>query len=229
MKKIAALLIALVAASPSHAQGVSADAPTILPRTKPASFDHEGTFKGDVAREAIDEFGACLVGRRRRPVLDALALPSGSLEQTKALGKIRAQECIASGQMHFSASVFRGSLYTALVRKQFGRQAPALGPVPVDFTKQPPGNESPPIPEVAGLLNFASCVVHKDPASARDAIISTAGSPTEDAAMAELSKVYGQCLYSDQTFRFSKADLIGLLAEAYYREGNASMQGSATP
>jgi hypothetical protein len=227
MRKIAALLVALVSASPAGGQSTSTDTPSIIPRAKPATFDHEGTFKGDVARATIDEFAACLLGRRRKPVLTALALPSGSLDQTKALGRIRASECIASGELHFSASIFRGSLYTALVRSQFGRKTPSLGPEPVDYSRQPPPGSETPIPEVAGLLNFASCVIHKDPESARDAIIATAGPPTEDAALAALAKVHGQCLYSDQTLRVSKGDLIGLLAEAYYRESNASVQGSA--
>lgn len=179
---------------------------------------------------SIDQFAACLLGRQRKPALQALTLPSGSLEQSKALGSLGAKECIASGELHFGAWTFRGSLYTALVRAQFGRKAASLGPEPVDFTKQPlPGSENPPVPEVAALLNFASCIVHKDPENARDAVIATAGSPKEDAAMAALAKVYGQCLYEDQTLRFSKGSLIGLLAEAYYREGNASAQSSAAP
>ena len=45
--------------------------------------------------------------------------------------------------------------------------------------------------------------------------------------MAALANVYGQCLYEDDTLRFSKGGLIGLLAEAYYREGNATAESSA--
>ena len=225
MRKIAALLVALAAASPSLAQSVTSDAPSIIPRARSATFDHAGTFKGDVARATIDEFAACILGRRRKPSLQALALPSGSMEQGKALGSLGAKECIASGELQFSAYTFRGSLYTALVRTQFGRKPASLGPEPVDFTKQPlPGDGSPPVPDVAALLKFASCVIHKDPENARNAIIATAGSPAEDAALAELSKVYGQCLFADQTLKFSKGSLKGLLAEAYYREGSASAQ-----
>lgn len=78
-------------------------------------------------------------------------------------------------------------------------------------------------------LNFASCVIRKDPENARDAIITTARSPKEEAALTELAKVYGQCLYADRTLRFSKGELIGLLAEAYYCERNAAVLGSAAP
>ena len=121
-------------------------------------------------------------------------------------------------------------LYTALVRAQFSRKPASFGSEPVDYTKQPPpGSENPPVPEVAEFLNYASCVIRKDPENARDAIITMAGSPMEDAALAELAKVQGQCLYTAQTLGLSKGDLIGLLAEAYYREGNASAQSSAAP
>jgi hypothetical protein len=224
----AALLVASLAASPSGAQSVTDDAPSIIPKAKAATSERVGRTTGDLARRTVDEFTACLLGRRRRPTMEALALPSGSLEQSKALGKLGAKECIADGELNFSAAIFRGSLYTALVRTQLGKKTVSLGPEPVDYTKQPfSGSGSPPIPEVARLLNFASCVIHKDPANARDAILSLAGTPTEDAAMAELAKVYSQCLYSDQTIRFSKGALIGLLAEAYYREGSVAVQESA--
>ncbi len=230
MRIIAALLVALLVASPSGAQSVTSDAPSIIPRAKPATAEREGTFTGDVARRTIDQFTACILGRRRKPTLQALALPSGSIEQGKALGSLGAKECIASGELHFSAWTFRGSLYTALVRAQFGRKAATFAPEPLDYTKLPlPRGENPPVAEVAHLLNFASCVIRKDPENARDAIIATAGSSTEDAAMTELAKVYGQCLYEDQSFRFSKAELIGLLAESYYREGSASVPGEANP
>jgi hypothetical protein len=38
--------------------------------------------------------------------------------------------------------------------------------------------------------------------------------------MAALTSVYGQCLYEDDSIRFSKSRLIGLLAEAYYRDAS---------
>jgi hypothetical protein len=214
---IAALVVALAAASPAAAQ-------SIIPRTKPASADHAGNFRGDVARRFIDDFAACLLGRRPKAVAQALALPSGSSEQNEAFGKLVTSECISSGEVHFDGEVFRGGFYTALVRKKFGKKSASLGEEPVDYTEEPtPGGGVPPSPEIAGLLNFASCVVHKDPQNSRIAVISTAGSTVEDGAMTELAKIYGQCLYADTTFRFSKASLIGFLAEAYYREGSASM------
>jgi len=223
MKRIAILFITSMMAA-------SAGAQSIIPKPDPAGFGREGKITGDAARRIVDKFAACMLGRHRMLVLEALALPSGSNEQNEALPKLMNSECLAPGNLHFSAVTFRGSFYKALVRARFARKPAPFGLEPTDYLKQPLlAGESPPIPSVAELLNFASCVIHKDPGNARDAIVSAAGSPKEDAAMAELAKVYGQCLFTDQTFRFSKEILLGLLAEAYYREANASAQQSGNP
>jgi hypothetical protein len=215
MKSITAFLLALVVAAPVAAQ-------SIIPRERPASFDREGSFTGDIARKAMDQFAACVLDRRRKPVLEALALPSDSPEQNELFRYLSKTECIASAQLNYNGPTFRGSLYKALVRKQFGRKE--VFPAPA------PGASSQTTPEVvgeAGLLKFASCIIHKDPANARVAVLATAGSPNENDAMAALANVYGQCLYEDSTLRFSKGSLIGLLAEAYYRDASALVEASA--
>ena len=175
----------------------------------------------------MDQFAACVLDRRRKLVLQALAMPSDSPEQNKEFGYLAKTECIASAELRYGGPAFRGSLYKALVRKQFGRKdvfpAPALG---ASSQTTPEGNGAS-LPGEAGFLKFASCVIHKDPANARDAILSTAGSPNEDDAMAALANVYAQCLYEDSTLRFSKGRLLGLLAEAYYRDASASAETSA--
>jgi hypothetical protein len=220
MKSITAFLVALVVAAPVAAEG-------IIPRERPATADREGKFSGDIARKVMDQFAACVLDRRRKLVLQALAMPSDSPEQNKAFGYLAKTECIASAELRYDGPAFRGSLYKALVRKQFGRKEVFPAPAPgASSQTTPEGNVTSFLGET-GILKFASCVIHKDPANARDAILSTAGSPNEDDAMAALANVYGQCLYEDNTLRFSKSRLIGLLAEAYYRDGNASAETSA--
>ena len=217
MKSVAVLLMALMVASPSMAQ-------TILPRPGPATADRS-LSKGDSARRTMDAYAKCVLGRKRRFVLEALALPSGSLEQSQAFGKLVNDECIDSAELQFSEPAFRGSFYTALVRAKFARKEVSFGPGPVNYSKRPlPEGSSPPIPPVAEQLNFASCVIHKDWKNARDAIAAAAGSPKEDAVMAELSKVYGECPCADPRIRFSKGILKGVLAEAYYREADSLVQ-----
>ncbi|MEJ0086706.1 MAG: hypothetical protein WDO72_13550 [Pseudomonadota bacterium] len=220
MKSITAFLVALVVAAPVAAQ-------SIIPREGPATADREGKFSGDLARKTMDQFAACVLDRRRKPVLEALAMPADSPEQYKLFGYLAKTECIASAELHFNGPAFRGSLYKALVRKQFGRKDVFPATAPGASPQTTPEENSARFPGETGLLKFASCVIHKDPTNARVAILSTAGSPNEDDAMAALANVYGQCLYEDNTLRFSKGRLLGLLAEAYYRDASASVEPSA--
>ena len=220
MKSITAFLVTLVVAAPVAAEG-------IIPREGPATADREGTFSGDIARKVMDQFAACVLDRRRKLVLQALAMPSDSPEQNKEFGYLVKTECIASAELRFNGPAFRGSLYKALVRKQFGRKEVFPAPAPGADTQQaPPQGTAVSFLVETGLVKFASCVIHQDPANARDAILSTAGSPSENDAMAALANVYGQCLYEDDTLHLSKSRLIGLLAEAYYRDGNALAETS---
>ena len=219
MKSSTAFLVALVMAAPVAAQ-------SIIPRERPATSDREGTFSGDPARKMMDQFAACVLDRRRKLVLQALELPSDSPEQNKIFGRLAKTECIASAELHFNGPSFRGSLYKALVRTQFGRNQVFPAPAPGTGSETTPEEDGARFGET-GLLKFSSCVIHKDPANARDAILSTAGSPNEDDAMAALANVYGQCLYEDAADRFSKGRLIGLFAEAYYRDASASTEIAA--
>jgi hypothetical protein len=216
MKRITVFLLALVVAAPIAAQ-------SIIPRERPATADREGKFSGDLARKTMDQFAACVLDRRRKSVLQPLSMPADSPEQNELFGKLVKTECIASAELRFNGPAFRGGLYKALVRKQFGRKDVFPAPVPgADAPQAAPEETGTNFHGEAGMLKFASCVVHKDPQNARDAILSTAGSQIEDEAMAALANVYGQCLYEDATLRFSKGRLVGLLAEAYYRDASVS-------
>jgi hypothetical protein len=219
MKSITAFLMALVVAAPVAAQ-------SIIPRERPASADREGSFSGDIARKVMDQFAACVLDRRRKPVLEALAMPSDSAEQNERFRYLAKTECIASAQLRYNGPAFRGSLYKALVRKQFGRKEVFPAPAPGTSSQTLPEENGTRLLGETGILKFASCVIHKDPANARVAILATAGSPNEDDAMAALANVYGLCLYEDDTLRFGKGRLIGLLAEAYYRDASALVEAS---
>lgn len=214
MTSTAFLLALLIAAS--------VGAQTIIPRERPATADREGKFTGDLARKVMDQFAACVLDRKRKLVMQALAMPSDSPEQNELFGKFARVDCIASAELRFSGPGFRGSLYKALVRKQFGRREIFAAPAPGASAEAVPDANGRRVSGEPGYLKFASCVIHSDPANARDAILSTAGSPNEDAAVVALQKVYGQCLYEDDTLQLPKAMLLGFLAEAYYRDGNAA-------
>ena len=211
-------LALLAFAVPAHAQDMSADTGSILRRPAPAAFD--GSAKGGVkVRAALDQFAYCIFDRRRGQTLAALRLASGSEQQDKALASLARSECVSAGILSFDAQLFRGSLYKALVREHFADSDAALPQTQIDFAKQTEaqsGGEK--VLANAQLLNFGGCVAHLDPRNVRLAVLGPAGSPSEAAAFSALSPNLGQCLPQDVTLKFDKTILLGLLAEAYYRE-----------
>jgi hypothetical protein len=211
-----AAVCGVVLASAAAAQDVETG--HIIPTTNPARIEEGSHVNGDAARRTIDQFAACTLQRQPQGSMHALGLPSGSLEQERALARLADGECLSAGELRFPPSVVRGSFYTALVRKKYAREAAGLPAAPVDFAAGMTEATDPPVSGTAQLLNFAACVNHHDPEHARQAVIGPAGSAEESAAMAALAPVYGQCLRQGSSLQFSKTSLIGLLAEAYYRE-----------
>jgi hypothetical protein len=118
-------------------------------------------------------------------------------------------------------------LYKALVRKDFGRKDVFPAPPNGATSESKDEPKSGTFLDETDPLKFASCVIHSDPEHARDAILSTAGSEIEEEALNALAKVHGQCLYKRETLSLSKGRLIGLLAEAYYRDASATVEISA--
>ena len=100
---IAAFFAALVVTAPAAAQ-------SIIPREGPATVDRLGPVSGDIARKTMDQFAVCVLDRRRKPVLEALALPSDSPEQNELFRYLAKTECIASAQLRYNGPAFRGSL-----------------------------------------------------------------------------------------------------------------------
>src|SRR5262245_8794476 len=104
MKRLALFLMALVVAAPVAAQ-------SIIPRERTATAEREGKFSGDVARKVMDQFAACVVDRRRKQVLEALAFPPDSPEQNEIFGELVRLDCIENAELNFSGVALRGSLY----------------------------------------------------------------------------------------------------------------------
>jgi hypothetical protein len=220
MKSLTAFIVGLVVAAPLAAQ-------SIIPRERPATIDKVGALTDDDVRKVMDQFAACVLDRRRKRVLQALALPPDSPEQNKLFAGLAKTDCTAYTQLYFNGPFFRSSLYKALVRKDFGRKDVFVTPSgdASSTTSADPKNGT--FLDETDPLKFASCVIHSDPEHARDAILSTAGSEIEAEALNALAKVHGQCLYKGETLSLSKGKLIGLLAEAYYRDASAGAEISA--
>ena len=183
----------------------------------------EGRSTGDIARAVSDNFALCIVKRHYLQVVKMLAPPLDAAHDYKFLPKLMDAECFtgnsAAGRSYGMASVelntnpvsFRGALYKALVRKDFARRPATFGATALVMA----GDNS-------QVLQFASCVVRADPDNSLKLIQAVAGAPTEQAAIGALRPRFDQCTPPGVQNAFSKGNLIGYLAEAYYREADAS-------
>ena len=79
----------------------------------------------------------------------------------------------------------------------------------------------------AYLSRYGECVVRNDPANAKALLLSREGTVAESGAFASLRPVFAHCLPPNQTLRFSRIQLRGLVALNYARLALASAAGPA--
>lgn len=218
-----ALAIPLLFATTAAAQGVATG--TLMPDSAPVGV-REGRSVGDKARAVSDQFAFCIVRHHYTQVVKTLA--TDMAQQYKSLPKLMDRQCFfgrdgvrqASGvsevELNISPVSFRGALYKALVQRKFARRPAEFGPTPAYM----PSENGP-------ILQFAGCVVRRDPAASLQLLLATAGTKQENAAIGQLQPQLGQCLAQGTTFGLSKGILVAFLAEAYYREAVASNPAGA--
>ncbi|HEX4694041.1 hypothetical protein [Sphingomonas sp.] len=188
----------------------------------------DGRSTGDAARAISDNFALCIVKRHYPQVLKTLAGPQDAMHDYKFLPKLMDAECFTGsasvGRSYGTSDVelntnpvsFRGALYKALVRKDFSRRPGTMGAAPLEIT----GDNAP-------IHRFADCVVRADPADTLKLVLATAGTDAEPAAIGALRPHLEQCTPTGEQMAFSKGNLIGYLAEAYFREADASKSTGA--
>jgi hypothetical protein len=165
----------------------------------------------------------CLV-RQNRPLLEKLILlPPFSLASTRSFSVLMREPCFQRGGTLIIGPRFqRPSFYYALYRADYGRRPGGISAGPINFLDDILG-----APRAAGgaylaLRNFTDCVVRAAPEDARSLVTAGLGSADEEAAFKKLSTKFDACLYVGQTLDFSRGILIGLVAEALYREAKAA-------
>lgn len=186
----------------------------------------EGRSTGDAARAVYDNFALCIVKRHYLQVRKALAGPPNLAKDYESLPKLMDKACFfgsgSVGRIGGGQSVelttnplsFRGALYKALVRKDYLRRPVPFGPTALTMT----GDNS-------DAIQFAGCVVRHDPEGSLKLFKASAGTTVERAAIAALTPHLDQC--SAQGRSIPRGILIGFLAEAYYREADASKSTSS--
>jgi len=182
----------------------------------------EGRVVGDPARAIMDKFAACVVRRHHSPVIKSLQMEREAAEQYEAIHKLLDAECWGGNGLENQSSgsdveltaapfSYRAALFKAVIKHDFAAH-------PVTFISEPT--------VAAGLhnvdLKFADCVVRSDPAAALRAVVATAGSSEEAAAVGALGPQMSDCVASGLTLSFTKVTLLAYLAEAYFLEAEAA-------
>lgn len=202
-------------------------APQAASAQGPAHYQGERDLRDEKARGILDDYAACLLERRRRAIVKALALPSGSMAQDKALQVAVIDRCIWESSITAPFDLLRGSLYKALAREELKSASVSLPDLRIDYKELagPVSSEWQARSE-ARLLNFANCALYKAPDAVRTIVMADANSEQERTGFAQLQPHLGECLYQGETMSFAPRKLLSLLAEVYYRSVSASQTAS---
>lgn len=189
--------------------------------------------KQDEARIVMRDFAQCLVGSfspKRVQQIDAfLAVSPYAPGASDMARKFVTAECLSSryagsyvSRLQMPPPLLRGALFRARFERQFAKRAVgAFAPYDVKASWHVPRTDRFALPQAIG-----ECAVREDPVNARAVIDADVGSKREDAAFAALVPTLQKCMPSNGTFRFSRAVLEALLAEALY---NLSLGAAPVP
>ena len=197
------------------------DATHILPPFEPASPPDSVTMPPvERARYTLNSYAACLVHLDRKRVEATLAMPIGTKASNAAAAKLSVAECLSDGELKMDGTLLRGSLYRALYRADFWRSVHALSPQPIDYAADIGAEGGP--NQYVPLHQYAECIVRADPTDTRNLLMGGTASATERDTLSRLSPTFSACLAKGSEIRFSKATLLGLLAEVMFRLSRAS-------
>lgn len=173
----------------------------------------------DRARDTMNRYGVCVVRMKAIAVKRALSQPTDEAVD-RALAATAIDECLRSGELKMSRSLFRGAVYRALYIRDFGQvsQGQITGGAQREGAAAEPVAATP----MNLLQRFGDCVVRIAPADARALVLATAATQEERSAITRLGPALGSCVAPTGQVRFSRAVLQGVLAEALYKRSAAS-------
>lgn len=206
--------LALVGATPvAHAQDTGS-----LIKPRPADIPDGAKNDKNLARQAMYSFAECALKRSRGSTLKYLDTFPNSDQANKAARSLAATDCLSDGMMMFNEAAFRGAVYEALYKQQFGRKEPA-SLVDAGHPDYAGGNTVllANDQQTVAFRQFADCVARGQPGSVHALIGSAPGSAAETSAFGALNPAFSACLTNSVTLKFSKMSLRGVLGEVMYR------------
>ena len=164
-------------------------------------------------------YAECVVDNSRTRVELYLTSFPGSKAARNSANGLAVDNCLSTGEMRFSESLFRSGAYDVLYRKKFQKAGP------LDFSTAPTidyaaGSDV----EMYGdadsriaLRQIADCTVRKDPSASRALILSMVASKSEGAAFTQIVPSMGGCVREGSKLTFSKSVFRGVIGETLYR------------
>ncbi|HEX8526244.1 hypothetical protein [Allosphingosinicella sp.] len=220
----------MIAMALSLALAASAQPATrIEPRGAPALPTGAQSEAAD-AQLVMAAYGRCIVARSRRGVQRFLAVLPGSDDWQRLGSQLATADCLHNARLRFHASLFRGALFEALYRADYGRRHPrSFADVPaLVYTAQDPATLNGDQRNWLSLQEFGDCVVRARPSEARALVLSRVTRADERRAFAALGPALPPCLRQGVQLAFSRPILRGLIAESLYRLSEAATGRSAS-
>ena len=175
------------------------------------------------AIQTMHDFGSCVVAKSRFRAERLLKMMPGTSEEQKLASEVSSPSCLGDDvELRFKAKFLRGAVAEAMLKSDFGtigsptkrKTAPIFAALTREqFSALGQGGKT-----SMYILDFATCIVGRDPASV-DALFATKpASPDENAAFNAMSGSFAPCAPAGTAFRIVKSQLRGFLAEAAYRK-----------
>ena len=204
--------------------GVSVQATAPLkPQTVEASSEQ--------AQRTLQRYSDCVVKQSALTdeVAHYLRQPVTSAEATEATKALIVPRCLTTGggqtQMTMRGPLFRGALYEAIYRDRHARRAVDFSTAaPLELAKE---YDSEPVVEDVYFRSFGDCVARGAAGPSRALVLSKSGTPQERDALTAIQPVLPDCLPKDQTLKFSRPILRGVIAEALVKLSSAATPSSA--
>lgn len=163
------------------------------------------------------DYGRCVLKYSPRAAEAWLLITPGSEAASKKGRDLAVEDCLVSGEVRFSLSLFRGALYAARYQDRYRSILPgnlSKGPEPALWSVDLADAQQ--VTELA-LVQVGVCVARSSSEAAHMLTLSVAGTRAETDAIASLTPMLAACLPGGREFHFSKDVMRAAVAEGIYR------------
>lgn len=196
---------------------------------KAAQVEYRGK---KAARTTMEAFTGCIVSRSRGRAVRFVSMrvdDPGYQKSMRSLFDSMGDECLSSGDLAFSDTIFRGAIFQALYAAEFPNDGPIdFASVPTSGFREAYGAQAAPAAvSTLALEHFGECVARADGQGVRNLLGALPSSAHEAMLFNALVPRFSGCIPKGETLAFSKVILKGALAEGMYWLSKAAQNGAA--